>query len=67
VLISDAADSSRVVRASGTAGEAVLTFSVFNFFSIAPSLAVLVMFLAFSPGMNAPIFLTFITLLLILV
>jgi hypothetical protein len=50
VLISDAADSSRAVQASGTAGEAVLTFSVFNFFSIAPSLALLLRFLAFSRG-----------------
>ncbi|WP_445248753.1 hypothetical protein [Microcoleus sp. OTE_8_concoct_300] len=64
MLISDAADSYSVVRAWGNAGEAVLTFSVFNFFSIAPSLALLVMFLAFSPGMNALIFLVFITLLL---
>lgn len=50
MLISDAADSSRAVRASGTAGEAVLTFSVFNFFSSAPSLALLVRFLAFIRG-----------------
>jgi len=50
VVISEAADSSRAVRASGTAGEAVLNFSVFNFFSIAPSLALLVMFLAFMRG-----------------
>ena len=63
MLVSDAADSSSLVRASGTAGEAVVTFSVFNFFSLAPSLAMLVMFLAFSPGMNALRFLGFITLL----